>query len=171
MAVATLTRIVEWLHERRDWFWPSDDWLEFSFLGEPAPQGSHIATSSGYMRQASKKTMPWRYTVQRQLDQQYKGPVIEGPVQLDVTFVMPRAKGHFSKAKGKTHTLLPSAPLEHTIAPDVDKLLRALLDALQVRCGGNLLRDDSQVCRLSMEKRYAGMHEPSQALVRLRHVR
>ena len=49
--------------------------------------------------------------------------------------------------------------------------MRGLLDPLTVPCGGNVLSDDSLIVRLSLEKRYAEIDEPSGALVRLRIVR
>ena len=120
------------------------------------------------MKEVSKKLEPWRASVQYACAKQYKGDPITGPVALDITFVMPRSKSHFSTAKGKEDRLLPSAPLHHTKTPDLDKVLRGLLDPLTVRCGGNVLKDDSQVVQLTCKKRYAEANEPSGALVSIR---
>ena len=143
--------------------------ITLRFLGDPAPQGSHTLTSTGYMRQASKKTMPWRHTVQYQADQQYKGQPLTGAVTASFEFIMPRAKSHYSKAKGREHELLPSAPVDHISTPDLDKLIRALFDSLQVKCGGNVLREDCQINKIKeMSKRYqAHPDEPTGVIVRL----
>ena len=143
--------------------------ITLRFLGDPAPQGSYALTSTGHFRQASKKTMPWRHTVQYQADQQYKGQPLTGAITASFEFIMPRAKSHYSKAKGREHELLPSAPDRHISTPDVDKLMRGLMDALQVKCGGNVLREDCQVDRIKeMSKRYQdGPDEPCGAIVHL----
>jgi Holliday junction resolvase RusA-like endonuclease len=144
--------------------------IELRFLGEPAPQGSKVLTRFGAMREASKKIEPWRAVVQYQSEQQYKGPVIEGPVSIDVTFVFTRAKSHWSTAKGKTDQLLPSAPLHYTKTPDLDKAIRGLLDPLTTRCGGCVLKDDSSVVEIVARKRYAKRCESAGALVRIEHI-
>ena len=146
-------------------------WIELHFLGDPAPQGSKVQTKWGGMKEVSKKIEPWRGSVQYACDKQYKGDPITDPVEMSITFILPRSKSHYRTAKGKEHELLPGAPRHHTKKPDSDKLLRGLLDPLTVTCGGNVLRDDSLIVRLFLEKRYAEIDEPSGALVRLRIVR
>jgi len=106
------------------------------------------------MRESSRKIQPWRASVQYACKVQYKGPVITGPVAIAVVFILPRPKGHWSKSVKKWGQLVPSAPSHHVSAPDVDKLLRGILDPMTVRCGGCVLADDSQVIRLSGHKRY-----------------
>ena len=150
---------------------PNSSTIELRFFGEPAPQGSKIVSRWGSMREASKKVEPWRGVIQYQSEQQYNGPVLTGPVSLEITFVFLRAKGHFSTAKGKTDQLLPSAPVHHTKAPDLDKLARGLIDPLTARCGGNVLRDDSQISELHACKRYAEANETCGALVRITPIR
>ena len=145
--------------------------INLRFMGDPAPQGSKIVSRWGTMREASKKVEPWRAVVQYQAEQQYKGPVLEGPVSIDVVFVFVRAKNHWSTAKGKRDQLLPSAPVHHTKAPDLDKLLRGILDPLTTRCGGCVLKDDSQVIEIRSRKRYAEANETAGALVRITPIR
>lgn len=65
---------------------------------------------------------------------------------IELEFHMPRPKGNFGK-KG----LLPSAPLFHVKKPDLDKLIRAVLDSLTGICW----EDDSQVVSVKAEKVYA----------------
>ena len=141
--------------------------IELRFRGEAAPQGSKVLSRWGGMREASKKVEPWRGVVQYQSEQQYKGPVITEAVSIEITFLIARAKGHWSTRKGKEDQLLPSAPAHHTSAPDVDKLTRGLLDPLTVRCGGCVLKDDSQVVEIVARKRYAERCESAGAHVRI----
>ena len=76
----------------------------------------------------------------------------EGPVRLFLRFVFERPKGHPRKKGG----LRPSAPLEKTTKPDVDKLQRAVMDALT----GVVYRDDSQVVSATSVKRWADEDRP-----------
>jgi Holliday junction resolvase RusA-like endonuclease len=62
-----------------------------------------------------------------------------------VAFRLPRPKGHYGR-----RGLRPSAPAYPNVMPDLDKLARAILDALT----GIVWRDDAQVVRLDVEKIY-----------------
>ena len=145
--------------------------IHLKFLGEPAPQGSKVQTKWGGMKEVSTKIQPWRASVQYACEQQYKGKPITEPVALEVTFLLPRSKSHFSTAKGKEDQLVPSAPVHHTKTPDLDKLLRGVLDPMTVKCGGNVLSDDSIVVELNGRKRYAEAGESVGAMVSIRIVR
>lgn len=144
--------------------------IHLKFLGEPAPQGSKTVTRYGSVREVSTKIQPWRASVQYACDEQYKGAPIAEPVALDVTFVLPRPKGDYGTGRNATK-LKPSAPMHHTKTPDLDKLLRGLLDPMTVKCGGNVLSDDSIVIELNGKKRYAEPGESVGALVSIRIVR
>ena len=77
---------------------------------------------------------------------------LEGPIQVDLEFVLSRPSGHFGK-----RGLLPSAPRYPTGARgDLDKLCRAVLDAVTA---AGAWRDDGQVVRLDAWKRYAAEAE------------
>jgi len=71
-----------------------------------------------------------------------------GACSLYVIFHMPEPKS-FRNAKGNRK---PSAPKWHTKKPDLDKLLRCVMDALT----GIAWKDDSQVIRIVGRKGYAG---------------
>jgi len=67
---------------------------------------------------------------------------LEGKVQMDVWFKMPMPKS-WSKAKRTT-----CFDTWHTQKPDLDNLVKSLLDCLN----GRLFEDDSQVCSLHARK-------------------
>ena len=136
--------------------------------GIPGPQGSKVQTRWGGLRESSAKVAPWRALVNWHTEQEWPHPPICEPVSTRITFYLPRAKSHFSTAKGKEHIVKPSAPTLCTVGGDLDKLARATLDGLAVRSGGSLIRDDSQVVELICEKFYADEEHPPGALVRLR---
>lgn len=83
----------------------------------------------------------------------------DGAVRVGLMFVFPRPKGHFTSAGA----LRPKAPKFHAKKPDVDKLVRAVLDALT----GVAFTDDARVAGLDPApwKRYAGLGEPTGARV------
>lgn len=78
---------------------------------------------------------------------------LDGPVMLEVTFVLPRpAKHYLPVTKKRTEPVLRSdAPSWHTSKPDATKLLRALEDSLK----GIAWADDSQVASQAVTKRYS----------------
>nr|BAR35313.1 Holliday junction resolvase (Rus) [uncultured Mediterranean phage uvMED] len=146
--------------------------IEIRLRGMPAPQGSKTMTRWG-MKEASNKVGPWRQTASAQAALQYKGPVIENPVQVKIIFIMPRPKHHWSTCKGEPiNRLKPASPPDDhcTSGGDIDKLTRAVLDSLAVRSGGCVLRDDSRVVKLRVDKRYAEFDEPSGALIRIEYI-
>ena len=144
--------------------------IELRFCGSPAPQGSKTLTRWG-MKESSDRVAPWRTSIQYACRDQYKGPVIDSPVHVFVTFVLPRAKAHWSTKKGCEDQLKPSAPTHCTIGGDIDKQCRAVLDGLSATCGGCILKDDRLVTHLAAQKRYAEAGEPTGALVRVQIVR
>lgn len=69
---------------------------------------------------------------------------VDGPVQVDVRFYLPRPKRLMRKKD-------PDGPIPHTSRPDVDNLWKSTADALK----DIAWRDDSQVCRTRAAKFYA----------------
>lgn len=71
------------------------------------------------------------------------------PVRVDVDFIFPRPKSHYRTGKN-AHILREDAPNYHTSTPDLDKLQRAIGDALT----GSVVRDDKQIAVWSVTKTY-----------------
>jgi Holliday junction resolvase RusA-like endonuclease len=71
----------------------------------------------------------------------------DGAVAVELAFTFARPRGHFGRRGG----LRLSAPTRHAVRPDLDKLVRAVLDAL---VGAGVIRDDAQVAELHASKRY-----------------
>lgn len=130
--------------------------------GVPAPQGSARAFVRGnraIITHDNKKTMPWRDSIAWHARARFNIDSIMWPrpsaLHVEVDFVMPRRK-----AEPKRVT--PA----HTRKPDVDKLARAVLDALT----GILFEDDSQVVALIAGKRTADVSEQPGAHIRVSEV-
>jgi Holliday junction resolvase RusA-like endonuclease len=105
----------------------------------------------------NKKTRPWRQDVaaaaekatdENGVRRRYLG---DTPIVVDVAFYMPRPKGHYGTGRNAGQ-IKASAPAFPTVKPDVDKLARAVLDALKT---AGIYRDDAQVVDMYPRKRYA----------------
>lgn len=102
------------------------------------------------MVESSKAVKPWRVDVAWAAREHFPTP-LAGPVRLELGFVMPRPK---STPKSKTPAAIKR--------PDVDKLARAVLDAIT----GVVVADDSQVVHLVATKRIAEPGEESGVMLR-----
>lgn len=127
---------------------PTRELLRMFVPGRPAPQGSKRHVGNGILVESSKAVAPWRTTVAWHASQVYAGPVLTGALAVDIEFVMPRPA---SCPKRST----PAA----TKRPDLDKLARAVLDALS----GLVWHDDSLITDLHPTKRLAEIGEQSGA--------
>jgi len=138
--------------------------LSFEVLGVAATQGSFIpgVTKDGrpFLRQDNSRTMPWRQELaamaQRAIAESDEAWPASGPVELRVTFVLPRPVGHYGK-----RGLRPKAPRFPATRPDLSKLVRALEDALT----GIAYEDDSRIVTHRIEKVYATPTLTPRALV------
>jgi len=114
--------------------------------GKPAPQGSKRYLGAGRpMIESSKAVAPWRADIRTHLLIAHDGPPLAGAVHLVLEFVLPRPT---STPKRRT----PAAVKR----PDLDKLIRAVLDAVT---SAGVWRDDSQVVQLDVRKRIAEADE------------
>jgi Holliday junction resolvase RusA-like endonuclease len=114
--------------------------LAFQVFGTPVTQGSKIpgVTRAGkpYMREAFSYTLTrWRAELRQVAREEMKRCGVEtrpGSVILSVGFTFQRPASHFYSRHGlPTTQLKPWAPEYYVGNKDVDKLLRAVLDALQ----------------------------------------
>jgi len=134
------------------------DALTFNVQGmEPATQGSKRAMPNGILLETNKRLRPWRSHI-TDAALQTNHPLTTAPVSITITFRFLRPRSHFNKSG-----LSSKAPSHLTSKQkgDIDKLSRAILDALT----GSLLYDDSQVVQLSAHKRYICPGELPGALI------
>ena len=83
------------------------------------------------------------------VDRQVAQAKADGPILVRASFAFRRPKAH-ARANGE---LRAAAPRHHTQKPDIDNLLKAVLDAC-TQIG--LWRDDDQVVRADTSKHWAG---------------
>lgn len=117
--------------------------LTLGVEGSPAPQGSkraYVVKGRAVLIEDNKRTKPWRAAITltaRVEANRQKWTTTDQPVELDVTFLIPKP--------ATSRRAYPS------VKPDLDKLLRALLDGLT---DANIWKDDSQVVSLIARKVY-----------------
>lgn len=116
--------------------------IEFSVRGIPVPQGSakaFVVKGRAVVTHANSKTKGWREDVATAAQPHAPKALWEGAVSVEARFVLPRPAS-VSQSK---------RPLP-TTKPDLDKLVRAAIDALT----GIVWRDDCQVTTIVTTKRY-----------------
>jgi len=132
--------------------------LRFQVYGVAVPKGSARAfVPKGWSRaivtSANTKTKPWQALVAEGASRALAdagGEQLSGAIGLEVTFTLPRPAS------------LPKRVVDHLKKPDLDKLLRAVKDALTKV----VWHDDSQVVEVIARKRYTQPGEaPSAAIV------
>jgi Holliday junction resolvase RusA-like endonuclease len=122
--------------------------------GEPAPQGSKRAqrSSSGasFMREDNPRTEPWRQAVAAAAAQAFNGgQLLTGPLRLELRLNFARPRSHYRTGR-YAGELKDSAPVYCERRPDLDKLVRAIGDALT----GVVVVDDAAFVELDAVKLY-----------------
>ena len=117
--------------------------IAFDVLGKPQHQGSmraFMVKGRPILTSTNKGLKPWRQEVaanaENAMRELFLEGCIEGPVRVEAMFYFTRPK---SSKKGERHKIT---------RPDLDKLARALLDAMT----GTVFADDSQVSQLWVSK-------------------
>ena len=87
------------------------------------------------------KTREWEHLIKLVAQGKVK-TLMTGPLEIDVSFFLPRPKS------------LPKKIAYHTKRPDLDNLLKSVLDALN----GVVFKDDSQVVAIQAYKYYVLPH-------------
>lgn len=131
--------------------------VRFTVLGVAAAKGNMKAfpfkrgngTLGAIVTEGTKGSKDWQLAVRNAAQQQCEGKFFEGAVRLAIVFFLPRPQS------------LPARVKHHTKKPDVDKLVRAVKDALK----GVLWHDDAQVIELVARKGYATTQPHARLLV------
>jgi Holliday junction resolvase RusA-like endonuclease len=127
--------------------------ITFTTYGVPIPQGSTKAfyipkLGRSVITNDNAKTKPWRHAIVAAAQEAVSGraPLEDVALEVHVLFYLPRPAS------------APKRVTEPAKKPDVDKLLRALLDALTA---AGVWRDDAQVIATFARKAFAaGVHDP-----------
>jgi crossover junction endodeoxyribonuclease RusA len=118
--------------------------LTFVVYGEPIPQGSTKAFVVGGRARITNdnpRTRPWRALVNDAAHQAVgEDPPLAGPISVTLRFTLPRPKSRPARDRWPDRR------------PDLDKLVRAALDAFT----GCVFHDDAQVVTITTTKMYVG---------------
>ncbi|WGW12711.1 RusA family crossover junction endodeoxyribonuclease [Saxibacter everestensis] len=128
--------------------------MKFTVIGLPVSQGSKRHVGRGIMVESSKNLRPWRDSVTAEARIARDGQM-DGALLVACDFYLPRPKGHYGTGRNQG-VLKPTAPRHPAKKPDIDKLARAILDALSA---AGVYGDDAQVVRLEATKHYVTEHE------------
>ena len=119
---------------------------KFIIKGNPIPQKRH-RMGRGFSYDPSA---PDKKRVRTEILLANKKKFInKGPVNMWITFYMKRPKSHYRTGKF-SNMLKKDAPLYHTSKPDIDNMIKFIMDC----CTGILYKDDSQVHSINASKVY-----------------
>jgi crossover junction endodeoxyribonuclease RusA len=129
--------------------------MEFHVIGLPAPQGSKkfwgfSDDGQAILADSCVRTKPWQETVKWAAvtaKNRQRWSLIRGPVAIEITFTMYKPKS--APRRRKTYP---------AVAPDLDKLIRAVWDTLRLKGGIGLIEDDSCIVESLARKVYPGEH-------------
>lgn len=116
----------------------------FTAEGKPMPKGSVTRMPNGAMLQARrgparKQYDDWVDSLKEQARIAAAGhPTLDGPLRVEMEFrlPMPKSRPMADRVRGWAH---------HTVRPDIDKLARTVLDAMEA---ADLIVSDARVCAL-----------------------
>jgi Holliday junction resolvase RusA-like endonuclease len=137
--------------------------LTFTVFGVAQSKGSMRAFTPRGMKfpivtDSNRKAKAWAQLVaegaSRALGQQLAPKMLTTPIRVTIAFYLPRPK-RFAKRGAR--------PIAHLTAPDIDKLLRSVLDALTEV----LYLDDAQVVEVLAMKRYADVDVAPHVTIRV----
>jgi Holliday junction resolvase RusA-like endonuclease len=123
--------------------------------GTPRPQGSIQAIKrkdGGIATKYASTVWAWRHQVQHAVAA-HDGEQFTEAVEVQLGFDLLRPQSHFLPVNSKRSTpgVRPSAPCWPLVAPDLDKLVRCVCDAIT---DAGLWHDDAQVVSIRAAKRY-----------------
>lgn len=122
----------------------------FRVPGVPVPQGSKqafVVKGRAVVTERGRSALgPWRSAIAAAAAAELDEALV-GPIAVALVFTLPRPKSHY-RTGARAGELREAAPRYVETRPDVDKLTRAVLDALS----GVAFRDDGQVAELVARK-------------------
>ena len=108
-------------------------------VGIPAPQGSKRHVGNGIMIEQSESLPAWRNQLIYDIKKAADGVKFDGGINVTLDFRFPRLKSHYRTGK-YSHILRDDAPLYKITKPDIDKIIRAVMDAMTY---SGVIKDDA----------------------------
>lgn len=91
----------------------------------------------------------WKQTVRSNATVVAPESILTGPIRISLDFFLPRPKAHLKR----DGSLRKNQPIWHCKKPDLDNLIKAVIDAITDT--QRIWLDDSQICQISATKSYA----------------
>lgn len=131
--------------------------LRITVRGVPCGQGSKTRTRHGMIDANAHRLRPWRQTVKSATEDALPDVPLPMfgrgvPLHVAIAFTFARPLSHYGTGRN-ADVLKPAAPRWFTGTPDIDKAIRAVLDALTE---AGAWWDDRQVASVTATKNYAG---------------
>lgn len=139
--------------------------MEFQFvvpgipIAQPRQRHRVVCGHAQNYTPAKHPVNKFKADTQKAVAKVYQGPPLEGPLFMEIDFVLPRP----GRLTWKTRPM-PREP--HTSKPDRDNLMKSLQDALN----GFLYVDDSQLCDGPIRKLIAAGNEEPHTRVTVRMI-
>jgi len=141
------------------------DVVKFVVFGKPAQMGSKKAFVRGNRAiitdDNSEKRKQWANAVSTAAAEAMRGrDLITSPVVVRAVFYFRRPASHYGSGRNSA-SLKASAPELHAQAPDLDKLIRCLGDALT----GIVFRDDALIWSMALSRHWTEKQERAEVEV------
>jgi Holliday junction resolvase RusA-like endonuclease len=132
--------------------------VQFFAPGVPYPKGSYapIVVAGRLVTKTDKNLEQWNSLVRAAARRAWSADPVDAPLAVHLEFVLPRARG---KSPASLHPF-------PDVAPDIDKLTRAVLDAMI----GIVYRDDARILGGEFWKRWPHAEETTGVLVTVEKV-
>jgi len=124
-------------------------------VGIPAPQGSKRHVGNGIMIEQSTSLPAWRNQLIYDIKKAARGVKFEGGINVTLDFRFPRLKSHYRTGK-YSHILRDDAPLYKITKPDIDKIIRAVMDSMTL---SGVIKDDANCYLIMSRKMYCNPDE------------
>lgn len=124
--------------------------ISFELFGNPVPQSRPRFISKGKKSFCYNSKKKLKNSFRWQISSQFREPLIDVPVRVDLIFFMP-IPGSSKKIQKRQ---MANGLIGHTKRPDLDNLQKFALDCLS----GVVLKDDCLVCEIRAKKVYS--HSP-----------
>jgi Holliday junction resolvase RusA-like endonuclease len=127
--------------------------IELDVAGRPTPQGSKRVFNGRIVEAQSANLKKWRAAIEEACQPYANKNIHLGPIRLEVDFYLERPK-----------TVKPRDRALPIVAPDLDKLVRAVGDGIGQ--SGLIWGDDSQITEILARKYYADTRQTG-AVIRI----
>jgi Holliday junction resolvase RusA-like endonuclease len=124
--------------------------MDIKIKGEPKPQGRHRYSKRGRKIITYDPSSKEKKAFGEKVKQQYKGNPKKNKLSVSIIFNMKRPKIHYRTGK-YAHKLKKDSPIMVTNKPDIDNLIKFVLDA----CNKILWEDDKIICEVQCRKIYS----------------